>query len=274
VPPRTFITPGDATMQDNATDFGALMRLVREGSQDAARELVHRFEPNLLRMVGRRLHPAFRCKFDPCDFTQEVWAAFFAISPDRHRFERPEQLAWFLGALAHNKVVEAVRQRLVGQKYNVNRERCLDVDRHEGALKARQPSPPEIAIAREEWKLLLRDQPEHYRQILAGLRDGHTQREIAIELKINQRTVRRVVRNLARDRAATMNTADVNARLRRLRELADGLRAELELIPKPSLAAHRYEKAIRDAQQAHAGARHCIPFIVLQYFSRNGRINL
>lgn len=189
-------------MQDNAIDFAALMRLVREGSQDAARELVHRFGPHVLRVVHRRLHPALRSKYDSCDFEQETWAAFFAIPRDRYRFDRPEQLAWFLGALAHNKVVEAVRQRFLTQKYNVNRERCLDMDRHEAALKARQPTPPEIAIAQEEWKLLVRDQPEHYRQILAGLRDGHAQREVAIEFRVSERTVRRVVRMLAR-RAAT-----------------------------------------------------------------------
>lgn len=52
-----------------------------------------------------------------------------------------------------------------------------------------------------------------------------------------------------------MNTANVNARLRRLRELADGLRAELELIPKlpwplNPYEVQRYEKAIRDACSA------------------------
>jgi hypothetical protein len=47
-------------MQD--TDFADLLRLVREGSQDAARELVHRFEPQMLRVVCRRLPLALRCK--------------------------------------------------------------------------------------------------------------------------------------------------------------------------------------------------------------------
>src|SRR5271165_6889629 len=82
------------------------------------------------------------------------------MPPDRYRFDRPEQLNWFLAALAHSKVVEAVRQLFLTKKYNVNRERYLDVDRHAAALKARQPTPPETAIAREEWKLLVRNQPE------------------------------------------------------------------------------------------------------------------
>jgi len=107
------------------TEFTQLMRRVREGSQDAARELVHRFGPHVLRVVRRRLHQALRSKFDPCDFEQEVWAAFFAMPPDRYMFDRPEQLNWFLAALANNKVVEAVRQRFLTKKFNVNRERGL-----------------------------------------------------------------------------------------------------------------------------------------------------
>jgi hypothetical protein len=64
-----------------------------------------------------------------------------------------------------------------------------------------------------------------------------------------------------------MNTADVNARLRRLRELADGFRAELELIPKlpwplNPYEVQRYEKAIRDAQQALTRAHGTIQMAV------------
>jgi len=62
-------------------------------------------------------------------------------------------------------------------------------------------------MAREEWKLLVKSQPERYRGILAGLRDGHTQQEIAIELRINERTVRRLVQNLGRDLVATPATS-------------------------------------------------------------------
>ena len=59
-------------MPNNETEFADLMRLVREGSQDASRELVQRFGPHVLRVVRRRLHQSLRSKFDPCDFEQEV----------------------------------------------------------------------------------------------------------------------------------------------------------------------------------------------------------
>jgi DNA-directed RNA polymerase specialized sigma24 family protein len=126
------------------------------------------------------------------------------VPPGRYQFQRPQELTWFLLALAKNKVVEAVRHLLMTQKFNVNRERGLNVGRHASALKARQPAPAEIAIAREEWKLLVKGQPEHYQKNLAGLLDGCTQQEIAVELRINAGTVRRVVRKLSPALAAVV----------------------------------------------------------------------
>ena len=55
----------------------------------------------------------------------------------------------------------------------------------------------EIAMAREEWQLLLAGQPEHYQEILLALRDGRTQQDVARQLGVNERTVRRVLRKLA-----------------------------------------------------------------------------
>jgi RNA polymerase sigma factor (sigma-70 family) len=189
-------------MADDARDFAGLMRRVGAGSQGAAGELVGRYGAHILRIVRRKLNRSLRTKFDSTDFVQAVWASFFALPLERYHFEQSATLAGFLCHLARNKVVEAVRQRLQTQKYNINRERALE----EGAvysaetLVAREPSPAEIAIAREEWARLLAGQPEHYQQILAGLRDGETQQTIAEHLGLNERTVRRVLRKIASGR--------------------------------------------------------------------------
>jgi len=73
-----------------------------------------------------------------------------------------------------------------------------------------------------------------------------------------------------------MNTADVNARLRRLRELADVFRAELALIPKlpwplNPYEVQRYEKAIKDAQQAVERAHAAIQTAVDRMAGRKRR---
>jgi len=190
-------------MADGSLEFAALMQRVGAGSQEAARELVERYGPHILRIVRRRLDRALRSKFDSADFVQAVWASFFALPLDRYHFDRSQALVAFLIELARNKVVEVVRQRLQTQKYNINRERSLEDARagYAGCLVAHEPSPADVAIAREEWDRLLKEQPQHYQEILASLGSGETQREVAQRLGINERTIRRVIRKLSPRRA-------------------------------------------------------------------------
>src|SRR5271170_5545939 len=109
-------------MADESREFACLMQRVSAGSQDAARELVERYGAHILRIVRRNLNRRLRAKFDSADFVQAVWASFIALPLDRYNFEQSEALVGFLFHLARNKVVEAVRQRLQTQKYNINRE--------------------------------------------------------------------------------------------------------------------------------------------------------
>jgi RNA polymerase sigma factor (sigma-70 family) len=187
-------------MPEEPRNFARLMARVSTGSRAAASELVERYGAHVLRIVRRRLNQRLRSKFDSSDFVQAVWASLFALPLDRFNFERSDDLVGFLIRLANNKVVEVVRQRLMTQKYDVNRERSLDDvrGREAATLYARQPTPAEIAIAREEWERLLAGQPACYQQILVGLRDGETQHEVAQKVGVSERTVRRVVRKLTR----------------------------------------------------------------------------
>jgi RNA polymerase sigma factor (sigma-70 family) len=178
-------------------DFGSLMRQIREGSESASRELVVNYGRYVLRMVRRKMIRSLRSRFDSQDFVQAVWASFFAFQPDRYRFDRPEELVAFLTEMARNKVVEVVRQRLQTEKHNVNRERSLEGEESPVDLpNLSQPSPDEVAIAREEWQRLLESQPAHYQQILQMLRGGHARQEVARDLGLSEKTIHRVVRKL------------------------------------------------------------------------------
>jgi len=186
-------------MPDHDAEFLALMERVLAGSPQAASELTERYGPSLLRAVRLRLNRNLRPKFDSLDFVQDIWASFFADLPRSRSFHSPDELANFLACLARNKVVEAVRQRLQGQKYNVNREEPLeDLLRNPSrAPEARQPSPSEVAMGREEWERLLQRQPPVYRHILLLLHDGKTPAAVAQEIGIAVKTVRRVTEKVA-----------------------------------------------------------------------------
>lgn len=172
-----------------------LIERARLGCDVASEDLVSKYGAHILRVVRHRLNRTLRPKFDSQDFVQAVWASFFAVLPEREAFDRPEELIAFLADLAQNKVIDAVRQRMMSQKRDINREEPLDPGKASHAR--RQPSPSDIAIAREEWQRLLDQQPAHHQRMLEMLRAGHGYLEVARELGVNERTIRRIVGQLA-----------------------------------------------------------------------------
>ena len=56
-----------------ATEFASLMRRLRDGSEEAAWELVERFSSSVQRVIRRSLNEQMRSKFDSIDFVQAVW---------------------------------------------------------------------------------------------------------------------------------------------------------------------------------------------------------
>jgi RNA polymerase sigma factor (sigma-70 family) len=182
-------------------DFQALMQRVLAGSDEAARELFDGYAPYLLRAIRRRLSGRIRSKFDTQDFAQDVWASFFAESPQKRVFDTPEHLVAFLTRLAQNKVIDAVRQRAQAQKRDVSREQSIDSQRFDKEqLAANQATPSQIVMSKEEWRAFLGKQPPVHRRIFILLRTGKTPVEIAAELGVHPRTVRRIVDRLGPER--------------------------------------------------------------------------
>ena len=97
-------------MSEEQEEFANLMQRLRNGSEEAARELLDRFGSYILRVVRRRLSRELRSKYDSVDFVQAVWASFFAEDSQDRRFDHPDALIAFLATLAQNKVIDAVRR--------------------------------------------------------------------------------------------------------------------------------------------------------------------
>jgi RNA polymerase sigma factor (sigma-70 family) len=184
--------------------FRELMHGVREGSEEAAWELVARHGDAVRRAVRRSLSKELRTKFDSLDFVQIVWSSFFRARERMDRFERPEDLVAFLVKMTRNKVGMEVRRRLMTEKYNLNRETSLEELRgaSAGEIADRQPEPIDVAIARERWKRMLENRPQHYRQIIQMRLQGRTYRDIADSLHLAESTVRRFIKRLFRETVA------------------------------------------------------------------------
>jgi RNA polymerase sigma-70 factor (ECF subfamily) len=185
-------------MAEGGIEFREMMRRVQAADPEAIRRLIREYGPHILRVVRRRLHQRMRSQFDSHDFVQDVWAGFFA-APPATTFDQPEALIRYLVRMARNKVVDAFRQRMETQTTNPNRARSLDGSAagHATGLRADAPTPSRVAMAREQWEQLLRDQPVHYQRVLLLLSQGLTQQQVADELGIHERTVRRVVEKVA-----------------------------------------------------------------------------
>jgi RNA polymerase sigma factor (sigma-70 family) len=184
---------------DSQQELGILLQRIRDGSQEAAQELCRRYEAHVLRVLRRKLSTKLRAKLDSMDLAQDVWASFFVDARHQFDFERPEDLIAFLAKLAQNKLVDTLRQRCRTQKYNINREHPLEGSAagEAGNVADRRPTPSQVAIAQEKWEQLLHGQPPRSQRILLLLREGHTHQEVARQVGVNEKTVRRLLRKLA-----------------------------------------------------------------------------
>ncbi|MBI3410243.1 MAG: sigma-70 family RNA polymerase sigma factor [Planctomycetes bacterium] len=180
-------------MPEKDIAFATLMERVQAGCADAAMELHESYGRHILKAVRRRLHNRLRSKYDSLDFVQDVWVSFFADVPQQRRFAEPRDLVAFLSRMAENKVAQAVRKRLVRQKYNINRERRLETP-VQADVPAPGATPSEVLMGREEWDQLLQRQPLVHRRILILMREGKSPEEISEELGISQKTVLRAIR--------------------------------------------------------------------------------
>jgi RNA polymerase sigma factor (sigma-70 family) len=186
-------------MSSEEAGFLALMARVRNGSQEAAWELLDRYSDLVLRVVRKRLPQELRKAFDSQDFVQLAWGTVFRHRTRLCRFEKPAEFIAFLAAVAANKVRAEVRRRLHHQRHNVNFERPLG--QAADWLIAAVPTPSQVAIAREQWFRILDNQPPHYQEIVRLRYLGHRSREIADRVGLDEGTVRRVLRNLLKHAA-------------------------------------------------------------------------
>jgi RNA polymerase sigma-70 factor (ECF subfamily) len=122
-------------------DFRELIALVRGGDDEAARELVRRYEPAIRRAVRIRLRDSrLRRAFDSLDVCQSVLASFFArVALGQYELDTPEQLLRLLTAMARNKLAGAA-EREQAQRRDHRRLDAGDPADHEVAAADASPS--------------------------------------------------------------------------------------------------------------------------------------
>jgi RNA polymerase sigma-70 factor (ECF subfamily) len=165
---------------DGDPSFEEFMRRIRAGDEQAAEDLVRRYEPAIRRAVRVRLRdPRLRRLVESVDICQSVFASFFVrTSLGQYELESPDRLIRLLVTIARNKVA-----------YHANLEHaaCRDqrrIDR--GATLEEFPAPggtPSGQLAaRELLEEARRRLTPDERRLLEWRQQGREWAEIAREL--------------------------------------------------------------------------------------------
>src|SRR5947199_10809469 len=132
--------PAPGPVMPDALSFPDLIRKVQAGDQDAAAELVRRYEPTVRRVVRFRLTDArLGAAFDSMDICQSVLASFFVrTAAGQFDLGRPEDLVKLLATMARNKLASQARRERAGRR---DRRRVTAAGSHAERLVAPGPSP-------------------------------------------------------------------------------------------------------------------------------------
>jgi RNA polymerase sigma factor (sigma-70 family) len=161
-------------------DFTDLIRRVRSGDEQAATELVRRYEPAIRRAVRLRLVDARLGRLlDSMDICQSVMASFFVRAAlGQYEVDKPEQLLRLLATIARNKLADQARKRRLEHAERGTRAEDPDVDQLAGGV----PSPSRQVAAQDLLAQVRAQLSEDERQLADRRALGQEWADIAAEL--------------------------------------------------------------------------------------------
>jgi RNA polymerase sigma-70 factor (ECF subfamily) len=175
-----------------------LLQGLASGDREAVERVFSNYEPYLRVVVRRHLPVGLRPKFDSVDVVQSVWACVLhGLRDSGWHFASAEQLRSFLVLVTRHRLTDRYRHY----------QRALD---HEQPLEATppdllpastQPRPSEFAQAEDLWEKMLALCPPEHHELLRLKRQGLPLAEIAARTGLHEGSVRRVLRQLARQLA-------------------------------------------------------------------------
>jgi RNA polymerase sigma-70 factor (ECF subfamily) len=174
-----------------------LMARIQAGDEEAARELLNRYEAKVRLVVRRQLPKLLRSRFDSLDFLQSVWGSFFhKIRTGPNDLHEEGNLVAFLAWAARNKVIDEYR-RAATQRQDIHRETSVRIEDVGGnGLVKPGETPSQLAQAREMFGRLRDLLPEDHRIIVEMKAAGYSSKEIGNRIGISERTVQRVLEDL------------------------------------------------------------------------------
>lgn len=161
--------------------FRELMARVRQGDQEAATELVTRYEPTIRRVVRIRLtNTSLHPLLDSMDICQSVMASFFVrAASGQYTLETPDHLIKLLSTIARSKLAFQMRKQ---QAQRRDHRRVTPLGSDAGQLAAPGTSPSKQVEARELLAEAHRRLTEEEHRIIALRKQGLKWEGVAEEL--------------------------------------------------------------------------------------------
>ncbi|MBI1311053.1 sigma-70 family RNA polymerase sigma factor [bacterium] len=184
-------------MQSRLADFDTLILRLTNGDKDAPRELVERFGPHIIRAIRRRFRTQkMRTLYETEDCLQSVWASIFSDLERLRELESPQQLVNYLATVAANKLVDNNR-RHSSQKNNVGLETSVESEADAFEMEAADPSPSQMAAARDEWDHQTKKLTNREKTVLSLHLAGHSSGEIAQQMDVTSRGIRQMIAHVS-----------------------------------------------------------------------------
>src|SRR5262249_19119170 len=186
--PGSFAGCSGAAMTEKSS-FRDLILRTRAGDQDAAAELVRRYEPTIRRAVRFRLSDARLGRvLESMDVCQSVLASFFVrAAAGQFELDQPEQLLRLLVTMARNKLASQARQEQAERSDNRRARPAADPQE----LAAPDPSPSEQVASRELLEEVRRRLSPDERRLVELRNEGLEWADIATQLGGNAVALRK-----------------------------------------------------------------------------------
>ncbi len=177
-------------------DSAKLVEMFRAGDDEAAEVLFKRYVNRLIRVAHNRLSTKLARRIDPEDVVQSVFRSFFEHARrGRYEIDEEGELWSLLAAITVNKIRRKVELN-TAKKRGVDMEQSA-FDGPEGQYQPQaisaEPLPADVLGLMDEVALLTRDLEDFQKRIVELRLAGYRLDEIAEDVSMSERTVRRVL---------------------------------------------------------------------------------
>ncbi len=176
----------------------ALLVLLRNGDERGASHIFDLYADRLVRLASRRINQRLASRVGAEDIVQSVFRTFFhRARQGEFQLQDRDALCKLLARITLRKTLRQIAHHLRAKR-TVSREAVADDDSQKLLLTllAREPSPEEAVALLDEMETLLGALKPDDRQIVEMRLQGYTSIEIAAQLGVSDRKVRRLMERL------------------------------------------------------------------------------